>query len=279
MSASSLIFFLYRLFFFIDQKKIKETAKKLRDFDTAISHFYPMNWIAIEAKKRYGVRYIYHNHGVGEPRLFTKPGERLYMNIFRHFNNDTIKKCDEAVSISNYLRDVLKAETGVNSKVVYDRIDAKRFRKGLDKSRIRKKLKIGNSPMFLFVGRISPHKGVHLLIKAFNLANIKDAKLIIIGKHTFQKYSKALRQMAGRDVIFIRDVKDNDLPYYYAACDAYTTASLWEGFNLTVVEAQSCGRPVVAYNTSSHPEVVKKGILVEPENTDLFADAMVKIIK
>ena len=41
----------YRLLFFLDLRKINYAAEKLKDFDLAISHFYPMNLIASSAKK------------------------------------------------------------------------------------------------------------------------------------------------------------------------------------------------------------------------------------
>ena len=65
---------------------------------------------------------------------------------------------------------------------------------------------------------------------------------------------------------------------FYSACDCYVTASLWEGFDMPVVEAQACGKSVVAYDVCSHPEVVKKGILVKAKDTKGFATAILKII-
>ncbi len=51
--------------------------------------------------------------------------------------------------------------------------------------------------------------------------------------------------------------------------------SFHEGFGLTVLEAMSCGCPVIAANTTSIPEVVgDAGILVDPHNVDELAEAM-----
>ena len=66
---------------------------------------------------------------------------------------------------------------------------------------------------------------------------------------------------------------------FYSACDCYVTASLWEGFDMPVVEAQACGKSVVAFNVCSHPEVVKKGILVKPKDINGFANAIIKLLK
>lgn len=135
--------------------------------------------------------------------------------------------------------------------------------------------------MILFIGRISPHKGVDLLIKSFHilLERIPNAKLLIVGKHTFGAYSKRLKDIAGPSVIFTGFVSDNDLPEYYGACDAYATASLWEGFDMPLVEAQACGKPAVAFDIGPHKELIDdRGILVPPKNILQFSKALEKIL-
>ena len=156
----------------------------------------------------------------------------------------------------------------------------KRFRKK-DGSAIRKKFKLNKSPVLLYVGRISPHKGIHILIRIFKEVKkeVPDAKLLIVGKHTFGGYSKEMRQLAGRDVIFAGFVTDADLPGYYAAADIYVTCSLWEGFDIPIVEAEAAGKPSVAFNIGSHKEVLKNGILVKENDLEGFKDAVVSLIK
>ena len=133
----------------------------------------------------------------------------------------------------------------------------------------------------MYVGRIAPHKGIHLLLKSFKIVknNIPNAKLIIVGKPTFNNYFRKLKNMSSNDVIFTGFVDDNELKYYYASCNIYVTASLWEGFNLPAAEAQACGKKVVAFDIGSHPEVVKNGILVKKGDVTGFADAILKLLK
>ena len=80
------------------------------------------------------------------------------------------------------------------------------------------------------------------------------------------------------NAIFTGFVPDEELPYYYGACDLYVTASLWEGFDMPAVEAQLCGKKVVAFDIGSHPEVVKKGKLVREGDVKGFAEAVVKVL-
>src|SRR3989338_7311516 len=222
MPKNPLIERIYRLFFYFDSKKIKKYVDMLKDYDAAISYFYPMNWLAYKAKKKYKIRYIYYDFGIAYPWLFGF-FERIYMRLFILMNNFTIKNCDEAFSISKFLKNELKKQAGIDSKVKYCKIDEKRFHKGIKGNKIRKKLE-------------------------------------------------------KRNVIFTGFIKDDELPYYYAACDLYTTATLWEGFDLPVVEAQAIGKKVVAFDLCSHPEVVKNGILVKPNDINAFAEAITKVL-
>ena len=273
---------LYRLLFFLDFKKIKNAGDKLKNYGIIISHFYPMNWIAYYAKKKYNIKYIYHNHGIGYSELFGNVFERFYMGLFAFFNRLSLKNVDSAISISKFMQRELKRETGLDSKVIYNKIDVKRFRKGINGDKIRKMLKIKkNEKLLLFVGRLSPHKNVHTLLHIFDLVNekIPNARLLIVGKPTFKNYYKKLRNMANKNIIFREFVDDKELPYYYAASDLYVTASLWEGFNIPIAEAQACGKNVVAFDIGPHPEIVKNGILVGKGNIKGFADAVIKILK
>ena len=63
-------------------------------------------------------------------------------------------------------------------------------------------------------------------------------------------------------------VSERDLPALYRAADAFVYPSLYEGFGLPVLEALACGTPVVAYNTTSLPEVAgDAAILLDPPVT------------
>ena len=121
MPKNSFIQRLYRLFFFLDIKKLNY-YKKLKNYDKVISHFYPMNWLAYLARKHYKIRYVYFNHGVNTTGLINNISQKIYMVIFSFLTNITLKNVDEAYSVSRYLKDDLKKVSGLESKVVYNKI-------------------------------------------------------------------------------------------------------------------------------------------------------------
>jgi len=64
----------------------------------------------------------------------------------------------------------------------------------------------------------------------------------------------------------ISNASNKQLVCAYLLSHVYLTPSLWEGFNLPILEAQALGLPVVAYNVGAHSEVVnnrKSGFLVD----------------
>jgi glycosyltransferase involved in cell wall biosynthesis len=275
---------IYRLFFPLDIIKSNKWVPLLKGFDVIYSHQYPMNWLAYLAKERYGTKYIYYDYGYAPSSTFNGLMEKIYMKLITLPANWTIKKADGAISISKYLQRELKKDTGLTSEVSYCKIDTQRFHPGIDGSLIRARYNLVNIPMILFVGRISPHKGVHLLVDAFKIVRqrIPQARLVIVGKHSLESYSRKLSKMSNDSVIFAGDVTDDELPGYYAACDVYATATLWEGFDLPVAEAQACGKLVVAFNIGPHPEVIitgKSGKLVPVGDIVAMADSIVAFLR
>ena len=83
-------------------------------------------------------------------------------------------------------------------------------------------------------------------------------------------------------VIFIRRFIDKEvqrLAQLYQAADLYVDPSLYEGFGFQVVEAMSCGTPVITSNVTSLPEVIgNAGILVSPTDINGLAQAIVRIL-
>jgi glycosyltransferase involved in cell wall biosynthesis len=76
-------------------------------------------------------------------------------------------------------------------------------------------------------------------------------------------------------VRFLGRIPDDDLPAFYNASAVVVLPSYYEGFGYPVVEAMACGRPVIAANTTSLPEVVgNAGLLFEPDDADGLANAL-----
>ena len=139
----------------------------------------------------------------------------------------------------------------------------------------------------LFVGTIDyPGKNIMTVVEAFfNLrakGELQGKKLVIIGKDGFN--SKVIYDFVNaspykEEVIFTGYLKDGDLPKYYAGASIMLYLSLFEGFGLPVLEAMSCGTPVICSNTSCFPEIVEElDVMVTPTDMKAVEKIVLKIL-
>jgi glycosyltransferase involved in cell wall biosynthesis len=139
-------------------------------------------------------------------------------------------------------------------------------------------------PFFLFVGTLHPRKNLVNLFKSFNLfkeQSDSDFKLLIVGKKMWwtDEVEKAYQELKFKDdILFAGRTSDNELYKITASAFALTYIPIFEGFGIPLVEAMSCGIPVITSNVTSMPEVVEDaGIIVNPFSIEDIAQAMIKV--
>ena len=100
----------------------------------------------------------------------------------------------------------------------------------------------------LSVGAIEPRKNHKLVLEALTSGHI-DIPFVIVGRGTsYQEQVTALIHEHGLEdrVFVINEVKAGDLPILYHGASLFVFPSLYEGFGIPVIEALSCGVPVIA---------------------------------
>lgn len=120
--------------------------------------------------------------------------------------------------------------------------------------------KASETPYFLFIGNIKPHKNLGTLLRAFE--QVKDAiphDLYIIGQFEGLRTQdgkawKMLESLKPR-VKLLGKVGDKELKTYLAGAEALVFPSKYEGFGLPPLEAMAFDVPVIAANAASIPEV------------------------
>jgi len=140
---------------------------------------------------------------------------------------------------------------------------------------------------FLYVGKISPHKAPHDLVKMLSVyRRLYDpkARLHLVGSPLGETYGPALRAFIARleltdAVDVVGSLEPAGLEAYYRAADAYVSASEHEGFCVPVVEAMGHGVPVVAYGVTAVPETVgDAGVLLDSKEPLRFAAALHRVL-
>lgn len=162
----------------------------------------------------------------------------------------------------------------------------------------------------LCVGRISPEKGVHVLLDAFELIirQCPDATLTIVGPEWIAPRENITDLSLEKDIVsslapFYRDsyllqlkrklspdaakrvtfaglVAHSDIPAFYGRADIYVGPSLYESFGVSIIEAMAAGVPVVATRVGAVPELFSdghNGLIVETANPSAIADAVISL--
>jgi len=185
---------------------------------------------------------------------------------------------DRFLAVSEYSADVLHAPPE-KTRVIYGGVDPDRF---VPDPSVRR----GG---VLFVGRITPHKGLDRLIEALP----PDTRLTVVGSAGHdplppeRDYPLLLRRLAGgRDIDFIGPIRDEDLPGLYRRAAVLVlpsvhetcygrTVAVSELLGLVVLEAMASGTPVICSRLGRLPEVVENGVsgYVETDPARRFEDA------
>mgnify|MGYP006144367021 FL=1 len=115
----------------------------------------------------------------------------------------------------------------------------------------------------LFVGLVMNRRNIPVLMEAISNVKKKTGEqitLVILGKNNTFPYIDIDKTAADLDITenlrWIQYSSDEDVYGLYKAADVFMCISLYEGFNITPLEALQLGVPVICSNMSSLPEVV-----------------------
>jgi glycosyltransferase involved in cell wall biosynthesis len=149
-----------------------------------------------------------------------------------------------------------------------------------------RKAEVGGADL-LYVGKISPHKAPHDLVKMLDvLRRLYDpqARLHLVGSPLGETYGPALHAYVAElglegAVLFPGSVTGAELEAYFQAADVYVSASDHEGFCVPIAEAMGHGLPIVAYGVTAVPETVGgAGLLLDDKSPVVFAAAVARVI-
>ncbi len=130
----------------------------------------------------------------------------------------------------------------------------------------------------LCVCRFYPRKRVDVLLRAAAAlrTRIPNLAVRIVGNGPQRDALRVIWRELGLEntVEWLGDVSQAQLAAEYQRADAFCLPSVQEGFGIVFLEAMAMGCPIVAARASAVPEVVRHGVLVEPESDGAIADGI-----
>ncbi|MCX7682258.1 MAG: glycosyltransferase family 4 protein, partial [Anaerolineae bacterium] len=215
------------------------------------------------------------------PELF-RPANRLYLALMTRLS---ARRAHRLIAVSAFTAAETTRLLGIPSErisVIYHGVDPA-FRPLPPDEVAEFRHRMGLPPRFvLFVGTLEPRKNLVRLVEAFARIRDNQVRLVLVGGQGWlcaELFASVEALGLTERVIFAGYVDNETLPLWYNAATVLAYPSLYEGFGLPVLEAQACGTPVLASNTSSLPEAAgDAAIMVPPDDVEALATALDQLL-
>lgn len=266
---------LFRLYSFFDYHRIKRFMGKNYDIihTHAIEDFSPVVWQAAKSC-HIPVVHTMHDKYLLCPKLFKlrknlQPCHSpniiclIRQKLYFHFAKTVSRFISPSISLSDSIQ--------IKSTVIPNGVDMKQnAAETSDES---------HAFRFLYAGNLYPHKGINFLLDAFEMLD-SDAELHIAGDGPLK--DKVLQAMEKDKRIHFYGWLDNEkVKNHMRKCDCMIHPTVWtETSSMNIMEAFSCGLPVIASDIGAIPEIVEDGVtgyLFEPGNVSELYEKMLKI--
>lgn len=197
---------------------------------------------------------------------------RLLAGVFLHrlriWDHVSSQRIDVLLANSRFVAGRIRKLYRRDAQVVHPPVDLQRFSPPPPHSPPRP-----SEDFFLTVSRLVPYKRVDLMVEAF--AKMPDLSLVIIGDGPEME---AIRGKATPNIQILGALPDAQVTDYMQRCRAFLFAAI-EDFGITPLEAQACGKPVIALAKGGALETLTQdSAIFYPEQTaDALCDAVRKL--
>ncbi|MBI5970352.1 MAG: glycosyltransferase family 4 protein [Deltaproteobacteria bacterium] len=228
---------------------------------------------------------IYDLQHVNMPRNFSW----WYLLFLKGIIYLSAKSADGILTLSEKSKNDIIRHYGIKGEkitVTYLAADGNVFfrRAPEEAAAVRKKYNLPER-FILYIASSLPHKNYGRLLEAYKRVKEKEAgvKLVLIGArdYGFEAIEKKIAALGlGKGVVFLGWLPFEDIPAIYSAAEVFVFPSLHEGFGIPVIEAFSCGAPVVCSKVEPVGEVAGgAALLVDPLDTDEMAGRILEVLR
>lgn len=221
-----------------------------------------------KAAKKAGVPKIVYRRGIAVEVKKSKRNENLFKNVVTHFifNSEATKSL-----LTKNFDGVLE---GKKSAVIYNAIEFKEIQQ---QPTINQRIVIGNA------GRLVEQKGQHYLIEIAKGLKERglDFEILIAGDGPL--YDSLKQEITKNNLA--NQVKllgfISDMTPFMNQADIFVSTALWEGFGFVLAEAMAVKKPVLGFDLSSNPELIKdgeNGFLIPTKSITTFVEKLLLLM-
>ncbi|MCI0681190.1 MAG: glycosyltransferase family 4 protein [Gemmataceae bacterium] len=246
----------------------------------------PEGWLAMRCRRRLGLPYAVYVHGE-ELRVFRSSRELTWMarRVYRH--------ADLVIANSQNTARLLRESWPVSAErleVHHPGVDTTCFRPAPPDAGARRQLGWDDRPVILTVGRLQRRKGHDVLIRALPAIRQRVPRVLyaIVGDGEERAALQCLVDELGlgEHVRFHGSLGDADMLRAYQQCELFALPNRevdgdFEGFGIVLLEAQACGRPVLAGQSGGTPETIspgRTGEIVDCRRPDTLAEVAIHLL-
>ncbi|MGL4863581.1 MAG: glycosyltransferase [Cetobacterium sp.] len=276
------IYSIYQIYQILKKEKfdmVQYTTPNAALYSSIASYFIK---VPIRLYCQWGIRYVGFEN---KKRVLFKLFEKITCKYSTHIRAASKKNLEFAISEKLYSNTKGKL-IGEGGTIGVDLSLFNIAKKNTYNKDIRKKFKITNEFVFGFIGRLSIDKGAIELLEAFKEISkqIITAKLFIIGNLEINTcINKDLIEWAknNKNIIFIEQIKREELVKYYSIFDCFVHPTYREGFGMVLQEAGAMGCPIITTDIPGAGEVMINGescLLIKSKDTEELKRGMKEII-
>jgi glycosyltransferase involved in cell wall biosynthesis len=271
--------------------KVLEYKYREKKFDLIHAHtLLPSGFVAYKLSKKWKIPFIVTSHGMDFYRCL--PDVNKYRNS-KQYNYKELKKINIVLNKSNYIiavsknyaKQITEYNSKANVKVIENSYNKDIFYK-IKRGDARKKLSISlNDKILISTGNFVKSKGHIYLLQAMNevIKKYPDIKLYIIGGGIlWKKYNRFIEgNNLKKNIFLINEISQGELALWNNSADIFTFPSISESFGVALIEAMTCGVPVIAADATGPQEIIdnyKTGIIVPKQNSQELAKKILLLI-
>ncbi|MCH8923659.1 MAG: glycosyltransferase family 4 protein [Planctomycetes bacterium] len=267
-------------------RAVRRVVRQNRIEQVHCGRLLPEGWIAWMLKKSCGLPYICYVHG--EETNYGVASRELAWMMRR-----VIRGADYLIANSRNTARVLGDGWDVPDgkiKILHPGVDVQRFVPAARDEAVRAELGWDARPVVLTVGRLQRRKGQDQMIRAWGRIRqaVPDVLYAIVGDGDDREHLRRLidEHDVADHVQMLGEIDDERMIQCLQQCDLFALPNRdvdgdFEGFGMVLLEAQACGRPVLAGDsggTSETMRVGETGRIVPCDHPDPLADAVIELL-